>query len=70
VPRWQHGHVVWFNPDKGVGFLTPDTGPAVSVGSQAIDVPGVEILVTGQPMVFTADTLCGADQCRVAGKGA
>ncbi|WP_067673179.1 cold-shock protein [Nocardia miyunensis] len=66
LPRWQHGHVAWFNPDKGIGFLTPDTGPAVLVGSQAIDVPGIETLATGQPVVFTAtDTPHGPEASHV-----
>lgn len=53
LPRWQHGHVAWFDTEKGFGFLTPDTGPAVFVDYQVIDVPGFKTLAAGQPVVFT-----------------
>lgn len=52
--RWQHGQVAWFNTEKGFGFLTPDTGPAVFVDHQVIEVCGFKTLVDGQPVVFTA----------------
>ncbi|WP_083896241.1 cold shock domain-containing protein [Nocardia jiangxiensis] len=66
LPRWQHGRVAWFNTEKGFGFLTPDTGPAVFLDYQAIDVPGCKTLVAGQPVVFTAaDTGRGPQATRV-----
>jgi cold shock CspA family protein len=66
LPRWQHGHVAWFNTEKGFGFLTPDTGPAVFVDYQVIDVPGFKTLIVGQPVVFTAtDTGRGPEATRV-----
>ncbi|MVU77250.1 hypothetical protein GPX89_08325 [Nocardia sp. ET3-3] len=66
LPRWQHGHVAWFNTEKGFGFLTPDTGPAVFVDYQVIDVPGLKTLTAGQPVVFTAtDTSRGPEATRV-----
>ncbi|WP_442024778.1 cold-shock protein [Nocardia sp. 2YAB30] len=65
-PRWQHGQVAWFNTEKGFGFLTPDTGPAVFVDYQVIDVPGFKTLAAGQPVVFTAaDTGRGPEATRV-----
>ncbi|WP_069166063.1 cold-shock protein [Nocardia altamirensis] len=66
LPRWQHGHVAWFNTEKGFGFLTPDTGPAVFVAYQVIDVPGLKTLTAGQPVTFTAtDTTRGPEATRV-----
>ncbi|MFE3953627.1 cold shock domain-containing protein [Nocardia sp. NPDC059091] len=66
LPRWQHGHVAWFNTEKGFGFLTPDTGPAVFVDYQVIEVPGFKTLTAGQPVVFTAtDTGRGPEATRV-----
>ncbi|MFG1796760.1 cold-shock protein [Nocardia sp. NPDC049149] len=66
LPRWQHGHVAWFNTEKGFGFLTPDTGPAVFVDYQVIDVPGFKTLTAGQPVTFTAaDTPRGSEATRV-----
>ncbi|MEU1428506.1 cold shock domain-containing protein [Nocardia sp. NPDC005746] len=63
---WRHGQVAWFNTGKGFGFLTPDTGPAVFVDYQAIDVPGFKTLHAGQPVVFTAaDTPRGPEATRV-----
>lgn len=66
LPRWQHGQVAWFNTEKGFGFLTPDTGPAVFVDYQAIDLPGFKTLAAGQQVVFTAaDTGRGPEATRV-----
>lgn len=63
---WRHGQVAWFNTGKGFGFLTPDTGPAVFVDYQVIDVPGFKTLHAGQPVVFTAaDTPRGPEATRV-----
>ncbi|MFI7664185.1 cold-shock protein [Nocardia sp. NPDC049526] len=65
-PRWHHGQVAWFNTEKGFGFLTPDTGPAVFVDYQAIDLPGFKTLVAGQPVVFTiTDTPRGPETTHV-----
>ncbi|MFD6357837.1 cold shock domain-containing protein [Nocardia tengchongensis] len=65
-PRWQHGQVAWFNTEKGFGFLTADTGPAVFVDYQVIDVPGFKTLRAEQPVVFTAaDTGRGPEATRV-----
>ncbi|MFE3103315.1 cold shock domain-containing protein [Nocardia tengchongensis] len=65
-PRWQHGQCAWFNTEKGFGFLTPDTGPAVFVDYQVIDVPGFKTLRAGQSVVFTAaDTGRGPEATRV-----
>ncbi|WP_063713124.1 cold-shock protein [Nocardia jiangxiensis] len=65
-PRWHHGHVAWFNTEKGFGFLTPDTGPAVFVDYQGIDALGFKTLAAGQPVVFTAtDTGRGPEATRV-----
>lgn len=66
LPRWQHGHVAWFNTEKGFGFLTPDTGSAVFVDYQVIDVAGLKTLTAGQPVVFTVtDTQRGPEATRV-----
>ncbi|WP_435874635.1 cold-shock protein [Nocardia vinacea] len=66
LPRWHHGQVAWFNTEKGFGFLSPDTGPAVFVDYQVIDVPGFKTLIAGQPVVFTvADTPRGPEATRV-----
>ncbi|WP_339429194.1 cold shock domain-containing protein [Nocardia spumae] len=65
-PRPQRGRVAWFDTEKGFGFLTPETGPAVFVDFQSIDVPGFRTLVAGQPVVFTAtDTPRGPEATRV-----
>lgn len=66
LQRWHHGHVAWFNTEKGFGFLTPGTGPVVFVDYQVIDVPGFKTLDAGQPVVFTAtDTGRGPEATRV-----
>lgn len=66
MPRWQHAHVAWFNAEKGFGFLTPDTGPAVFVDYGVIEVPGYATLTAGQPVIFTAvDTPRGPEATRV-----
>lgn len=54
VPHWQHAHVAWFDTEKGFGFLTPDTGPAVFVDFAVIEVPGYKTLSAGQPVIYTA----------------
>ncbi|MFB8280415.1 cold-shock protein [Nocardia colli] len=56
-PRWHHGHVVWYDSEKGFGFLRPDAGPEVFVDYQVIDMPGFKTLLAGQPVTFLlADT--------------
>lgn len=66
LPRWCHGHVAWFNAEKGFGFLTPDTGPAVFVDYAVIEVPGYKTLTAGQPVIYTAlDTPRGPEATRV-----
>ncbi|MBF6353701.1 cold shock domain-containing protein [Nocardia higoensis] len=50
---WQHGHVAWFNAEKGFGFIDPDDGgESVFVRHTAIAAPGYKTLVAGQPVVF------------------
>uniref|UniRef100_UPI0009FDA81E cold shock domain-containing protein n=1 Tax=Nocardia shimofusensis TaxID=228596 RepID=UPI0009FDA81E len=50
---WQHGHVAWFNAEKGFGFVDPDDGgESVFVRYTAIAAPGYKTLVAGQPVVF------------------
>ncbi len=66
LPHWEHGHVAWFNTEKGFGFLTPDAGPAVFVDYRVIEVPGLKTLSAGQLVVFTAtDTDRGPEATRV-----
>nr|WP_051038057.1 cold shock domain-containing protein [Nocardia otitidiscaviarum] len=53
--RWRHGHVAWFNTEKGFGFLIPDDGGhAVYVDFQTIEGTGYRALDPGQPVVFTS----------------
>ncbi len=66
APHWRHGRVAWFNAEKGFGFLTPDTGPAVFVDYRAIEVPGFKTLLAGQQVLFTCtDTPRGPEATRV-----
>ncbi|WP_414689724.1 cold shock domain-containing protein [Nocardia sp.] len=50
---WQHGHVAWWNAEKGFGFVDPDDGgESVFVRHTAIAAPGYRRLVAGQPVVY------------------
>lgn len=65
-PRWHHGHVAWYNSEKGFGFVRPDTGPEVFVDYQVIDMPGFKTLFAGQPVAFTlVDASRGPQATRV-----
>ncbi|WP_405136336.1 cold-shock protein [Nocardia sp. NBC_01388] len=66
LARWQHARVAWFDAEKGFGFLTPGTGPAVFLDYRVIDVPGYRTLTAGQQVIYTAtDTPRGPEAIRV-----
>ncbi|MGV9722871.1 cold-shock protein [Nocardia beijingensis] len=66
LPRWQHGHVAWFNTEKGFGYLTPDRGEPVFAEYRAITTPGYKTLTAGQPVIFTyADTPRGPEATQI-----
>jgi CspA family cold shock protein len=46
------GHVKWFNPDKGFGFITQDSGEDVFVHFKAIVGDGYKSLDEGQKVEF------------------
>ena len=47
------GHVKWFNPEKGFGFITPEDGSAdVFVHFSAISGEGYRNLEEGQKVEF------------------
>ncbi|WP_406275508.1 cold-shock protein [Nocardia sp. NBC_00881] len=52
---WRRGIVVWFNVEKGFGFLQPDDDPTpVFVEYTSIETTGYKSLAAGQPVIFTA----------------
>ncbi|MGQ4599753.1 cold shock domain-containing protein [Nocardia sp. R6R-6] len=52
---WRHGTVVWFNVEKGFGFLQPADDPTpVFVEYTSIETTGYKSLRAGQPVIFTA----------------
>ncbi|MGW4093697.1 cold-shock protein [Nocardia sp. NPDC004750] len=52
---WRRGTVVWFNIEKGFGFLQPEDDPTpVFVEYTSIETTGYKALHAGQPVVFTA----------------
>jgi cold shock protein len=46
------GHVKWFNPEKGYGFITQDGGDDVFVHFKAIVGDGFKTLDEGQKVEF------------------
>lgn len=46
------GHVKWFNPEKGYGFITQDGGDDVFVHFKAIIGDGFKTLDEGQKVEF------------------
>ncbi len=48
----QTGTVKWFNPEKGFGFITPESGPDVFVHFRAIESTGYKTLDEGQRVSF------------------
>lgn len=66
LPVWTPARVAWFDAEKGFGFLTPDTGPAVFLDYQVIEVPGYRTFTAGQQVIYTAlDTPRGPEATRV-----
>jgi CspA family cold shock protein len=52
---WRRGTVVWFNIEKGFGFLQPADDPTqVFVEYTSIETTGYKSLYAGQPVLFTA----------------
>jgi cold shock protein len=51
------GTVKWFNPDKGFGFIQPDTGSTdVFVHISAVERAGMSSLKEGQKISFEVVT--------------
>lgn len=48
----QTGTVKWFNPEKGFGFITPESGADVFVHFRAIESSGYKTLDEGQRVSF------------------
>ncbi|OWP51499.1 cold-shock protein [Pseudomonas nitroreducens] len=48
----QTGTVKWFNPEKGFGFITPESGADVFVHFRAIESTGYKTLDEGQRVSF------------------
>lgn len=46
------GTVMWFNAEKGYGFIAQDDGPDVFVHYSAIDTPGAKSLNEGDRVEF------------------
>ena len=46
------GTVMWFNADKGYGFITPESGNDVFVHFSAIQASGYRSLNEGQAVEF------------------
>jgi cold shock protein len=49
----EQGTVKWFNPDKGFGFITRQTGEDVFVHFSAIQAGGYRSLQEGQAVEFS-----------------
>jgi CspA family cold shock protein len=49
----EKGSVKWFNPSKGYGFITRDSGGDVFVHFQSIQSDGFKTLEEGQQVEFT-----------------
>ena len=50
------GTVKWFNPDKGFGFIAPESGEDVFVHFSAIQIEGFKTLEEGQAVEFEVTT--------------
>ena len=47
------GTVKWYNPEKGFGFIAPDSGERdIFVHATALTRSGLSVLVGGQKVVF------------------
>lgn len=46
------GIVKWFNPQKGYGFITDDTGKDIFVHYTGLNMVGYKSLDIGQPVSF------------------
>ncbi|WP_051022424.1 cold-shock protein [Nocardia pneumoniae] len=52
---WRRGTVIWFNVEKGFGFLRPADDPTpVFVEYTSIETTGYKSLSADQPVIFTA----------------
>lgn len=52
------GTVKWFNPQKGYGFITDESGKDIFVHYSGLNMAGYKSLDEGQPVTF--DTTEGA----------
>ena len=48
----EHGTVIWFNAEKGYGFITREDGSDVFVHFSAIQGDGYKTLEEGQAVTF------------------
>ena len=49
------GHVKWFNPAKGFGFITAENGEELFVHFKAIQAEGFRSLSDGQAVSFDVE---------------
>ena len=51
----EHGTVIWFNAEKGYGFITREDGSDVFVHFSAIQGDGYKTLEEGQAVTFEVE---------------
>ena len=49
------GIVLWFDDEKGIGFVETQNGQEVFVHHSSIDMPGYRSLVQGDRVAFTIE---------------
>jgi CspA family cold shock protein len=49
------GIVLWFDDDKGIGFVETVDGEEVFVHHSSIDMPGFRTLAAGERVTFTIE---------------
>ena len=50
----ENGTVMWFNDEKGYGFITPESGADLFVHYRSIESAGFKSLSEGQKVTFVA----------------